>query len=490
MKRIVIIGGGLGGLTAGALLARHGYQVVLIEQHTKVGGAATTFKRKDGFTVEVGLHEMDAVHLHPGTREIFEALGVYKHVGFVKVNEFFRVTATGFDFTMPDGRPEAIAALKERYPSETTGIDRYFDLIDALTHDMERIGHARWWQLMLFPVVYPTLFKYRKRAVREVLDEMIDSEELKLVLNANIGYFHTIPDSFSILYHAYAQSYYYRGGGWYIKGGSQKLSDYLASIITDNGGEVLTRSEAIALEVCAKVARSVTYRCQGKTVTIEADAVVSNLSPTQTYALAAVPYTEKKETANSLLTVYLGFSRSLKSLYGNQAYSRFFFPDVANIDDYDVRLNQDITKRGFVFVDYSQIDSGLCESGKSLATICSTDFLPEYENMGEEDYKHKKQDIIESYLGLLEKHYPGMRDLVEYVEVGTPRSIKRYLKTPEGTAYGFAPSAKQFFRQAETRSNMLKNLYFVGAWVVGGGFTPCIGSGALCYRKITGRKSL
>jgi hypothetical protein len=103
------------------------------------------------------------------------------------------------------------------YPSETAGIDRYFDLIGSLADDMERPAHASWWQLMLLPLVYPMLFKYHNRAVREALDEIIDNNEFKLILIANSGYFHTIPDTLSVLTHAYAQSYYYRGGGWYIK---------------------------------------------------------------------------------------------------------------------------------------------------------------------------------------------------------------------------------------------------------------------------------
>ncbi len=58
---IIIIGGGLGGLTAGAKLARSGKKVFLVEQHYLPGGCATVFKRKD-YTMEVGLHEMDGLH--------------------------------------------------------------------------------------------------------------------------------------------------------------------------------------------------------------------------------------------------------------------------------------------------------------------------------------------------------------------------------------------------------------------------------------------
>jgi len=70
VKRVVIIGAGLGGLTAGALLAKEEYKVTILEQHSVVGGCATTFKRKGGYTCEVGLHEMDAAYGGEGQRDI------------------------------------------------------------------------------------------------------------------------------------------------------------------------------------------------------------------------------------------------------------------------------------------------------------------------------------------------------------------------------------------------------------------------------------
>ena len=72
---VIIIGGGLGGLVAGATLAKAGKQVMLIEQHIIVGGCATTFKRKD-FTVEVGLHEMDGLNKCDIKRKIFDELWI------------------------------------------------------------------------------------------------------------------------------------------------------------------------------------------------------------------------------------------------------------------------------------------------------------------------------------------------------------------------------------------------------------------------------
>ncbi len=86
---VIIIGAGLGGLTAGAKLAKEGKKVLLLEQHNQPGGCATTFRRGD-FTLEVGLHEMDGPAPRDMKTRIFNDLDVFKNVEFIPVPEFYR----------------------------------------------------------------------------------------------------------------------------------------------------------------------------------------------------------------------------------------------------------------------------------------------------------------------------------------------------------------------------------------------------------------
>ncbi len=103
--KIVIIGDGLGGLTAGALLSKKGFEVVLLEQHSIIGGCATVFKRKH-FTFEVSLHEMDGVFSNPFLSKAFEYLNVYKNVEFVKIPNFFELKLKNDSFLKPDNLNE------------------------------------------------------------------------------------------------------------------------------------------------------------------------------------------------------------------------------------------------------------------------------------------------------------------------------------------------------------------------------------------------
>ena len=479
MKKITIIGAGLGGLTAGALLAQKGYKVTILEQHNIVGGCATTFKRKGGFICEVGLHEMDSLFSDHNKKKIFETLDVYDNIEFVKTDEFFRVVGQDMDFIMPEGKQNAILALCEAYPSEERGIKKYFTLIQSISKEFTKLSQSSWWQYVMFPFVFPNILRYRTVSVKTVLDKWIEDEKLKLILNANVAYYHDTIKMFSFLYHAVAQHGYYEGGGWYIKGGSQKLSDYLASFIREHGGEIICKAEVTQINP-----KSTIYRYKKEEITLSHDTVISNLAPSTTYALANIVYKENKSVASSLLTIYIGFKSNLKSIYGKKAYSTFFMNDIASMNAYDVKMEKPIEKRSMMFVDYSQINAALTDDSKSFGVICTTDYLKDWESLSKEEYAQKKTALIEQYLVVVEKEYPNIREYIAFAEVATAKTMKRYLKTPQGTAYGFAPTNKQFFRIPEVKSKKLDNLYFVGAWVIGGGFTPAILSGGMCASKI------
>ena len=122
---VIVIGAGLGGLTAGAKLAREGMKVLVIEQHSQPGGCATSFRRGD-FTLEVGLHEMDG----PGNRDmknrIFSELAVTGNIEFLRVPEFYRFIRGDLAVTVPHDPQLAAARL-----TEARSTSRFFVLADG-----------------------------------------------------------------------------------------------------------------------------------------------------------------------------------------------------------------------------------------------------------------------------------------------------------------------------------------------------------------------
>lgn len=377
MKHIVIIGGGLGGLTTAALLAKDGYKITLLEQHDIVGGCATVFKRKGGFTCEVGLHEMDGVYSNPNIKKVFEKLDVYNNVEFVKPDEFFKTYTKDGSFVMPDSISKAKTALKEKFPSEYKAIDSYFNLLKNISSCYARLTNLKWYDYLLFPFKFYPILKYKSKSTTEVLDSLTNNSELKLLLNSNVQYYNDSPDSLSFLFHSLAQNSYYKDGGYFIKGGSYNLSAYLAKTITDNGGEVITKANVIEASK-----EKIIYEYKKENITLYCDKIISNISFQDTYKLFNLEYKENKQIAESITTIYLGFSKNLKDVYGKGSYSNFICDNQNNIS--------------FVFVDYSQIDSGLVDTSKSFGAICLTDHIKNWENLDKENYKQKKKNYFKT----------------------------------------------------------------------------------------------
>jgi all-trans-retinol 13,14-reductase len=472
MKNITIIGGGLGGLSAGALLSIEGFKVTLLEQHNIVGGCATVFRRKGGFVCEVGLHEMDGVYTNPTIKKTFDRLGVYQNIEFVKPNEFFKAYISSGEFIMPDGIDNAKKALIKKFPNETKAIKKYFEIIGSISESFLRMANMRWYHYLFFPILFSKILQYKDKSVSDVLNLLTDNDELKLILNANVQYYSDSPKHLSFFLHAIAQNSYYTGGGYFIKGGSYNLSKFLADTIEKNGGSVI-----VGANVVKATKNQIEYEHKKQNLTVDTDIIISNISPTDTYRLFDLNYPDNKQIAKSITTIYIGFSKNLKSVYGERAYSNFILDTLSNDEDFS-------SKQSFVFVDYSQIDSGLVNSEKSFGEICLSDDMVNWWDLVGDNYKSAKERLLSDILDKLEQYYPNIKEYIEFAEVATPKTMMKYLKSPNATAYGYEPTPKQFFKIPKSKSDKINNLYFVGQFVIAGGFSPTITSGYNCYKEI------
>ena len=465
---IIIIGAGLGGLTAGAKLAKDGKKVLVLEQHDRPGGCATTFKRKD-FTMEVGLHEMDGLHPRDMKTRIFMDLGIFEKVEFLEVPEFYRFINNRYDIVVPHDAEEAKEILLENFPEEKDGIDSYF----------HHVLNAK--------MIIKESAKKPDRSVGEFLDEIIGNEDLKLVLLGNLAYFHDDPYSLSWLYYLTAQGSYYAGRANFVKGGSQMLSNALRDVIMENGGTVKLNRLVTSIEFEGEIATGVIYHdvkdkikisSVDKADDIIANGAVPNLANQLLPASLGNKLSEQiKENhiGASLLTVYYGFNKALKDI-GNKYYSTFIFDDsVHNQSNILANNHSDFSTRSFTLVDYSQLDSNLAPEGKSVGAVCCVDYPEDWKTLGREAYRKKKDKVAEIITERCEKIIPGFKEAVEYVEIGTSLSVKRYTLNPEGAVYGFAQNLD---KPSGYLSALPQNIHIASAWgKFGGGFSGAIFSG-------------
>ena len=489
----IVIGGGLAGLTAGAILSKFGKKVLLLEQHHKPGGCATTFKRGD-FIVEVGLHEMGGLDETDTKKQIFNMLEVDKHVQFLQVPELYVVLSDEEEFVFPHGFEAATKALIDRYPEDEKGIKRFMKLIAGMRTETRKLPRTPWKRKLyypLMPLLYPNIVEGSRHTVGSWLDKYITNEKLKLDLAAHVVYYGDDPYVLSMFYFGLAQSEFIGGGGHFIQGGSQKLSSHLAAYIEKNGGTVLLGKKAQKIVTKSGQATGVTfsdsYNANLNPITIECDNVVANcaipLVPEmldEPHAGALKQKISSKTISCSLLCLYLGFKSDVKA-FGVKHYSNYIMgEDVKSLKDVHPNQLDDWSRRSFIFVDYNKVDAQLAPAGKSLGAICGVDYLKNWEGLSKDDYKAKKKEVTEVLLQRLDNQFPGIRDSIEYAEIATPKTMQRYTLNPEGTVYGFTQSKQQSGFKRFRNNFLIPNVYFASAWAFpGGGFAGAIMTGFL-----------
>jgi len=499
---IIVIGSGLGGLTAGAELASKGQRVLVLEQHFQVGGSATSFKR-NGYIYEAGLHMTAMVDKESDHYDFFKKCGLLEKLNFVPAPEFYYIKGYDYEFVFGNDIKDNIRRLKEMFPKEKRGIDNYFKTIFKVHDKILQLGKyndlGRLLALLISPFFYPKVLTSMLGNVGKFLDRCFDDERLKSILLANIGYYDDDPYDLSLAFYAIAQTGYYRKGGYYIQGGSHQLPYAMADYISGHGGDVLTSKQVTRILTENGKAIGVEYHStKGKNAEataerayapiIIANAAIPNVANELLDEKTAKPLKKKiagMDVGPSIMTVYIAMDKPMKAL-GNTYYScNYYDSKKFTLKEMAALHASDFDTRPFIMCDYSQVDSKLFPEGAGYVVLSLFDYYKDWDGLSDEEYKQKKARATNMLVDRLCAKFPGLSEHIVRVETATAKTMKHYLQTPEGTAYGFAQYPKQALIFRPGVRSPIKNLYFASAWTMpGGGFGGAMASGHFCAAEI------
>jgi phytoene dehydrogenase-like protein len=496
---VIVIGSGLGGLTAAAAIANRGKRVLVLERHASFGGAATVY-RHGAMNIEGSLHEIDGDTVY-GAHGPIARLGLTGTVEPIATDIFYEARGALLPtVSVPHGLDAAHEALVRAMPKSRRGLKTFFkEAIDLhrTFHDLEELG-ARGPVVLAGLILSGRLFKLladSRRSLHQRLEAIFGDDEMpKFVLGAPIAYFDDDPRKLSCLLYLGVWTRYVEAGSYYFKGGSSSLTAALVNHIHDRGGAVQSLSKVQSIVVDTKqCASGVTYAdsagalheaCAPIVLGNASPSAITQMLPARARSDFAKQY-ERFEPSISLFTVSLGLTRPAAD-FGVSAYSTFVYPD-------SMTRFSDFAKAAAVFgappapqvppyvlADYGRLATGLRNAGDLHSlSITGVDRLAWWQGLDEATERTRREQWIDALLADVNRRYPGLEGAVAQREIATSRTMHKWLGTPVGEVYGFRPTPSRLFSRAPTAATPIKGLWLSSAYTVSGGYAGAMQGGLM-----------
>ncbi len=484
---IVVIGAGLGGLSAAISLATEGFSVDLLEKNDKVGGKLNVLE-KDGFTFDLGPSILTMPHIF---RALFERAGknMDDYVSIEPLEPHWRnFFEDGSTLDLSSDPARMKQQLDQLGPNTANEFEQFLAYSKKLCEVTEAGYFAKgldsFWELLRHYGPVKSLQDFDVfRSMDQGVRRFIKDPKLVEVLNYFIKYVGSSPYDAPALMNLlpYIQFGY---GLWYIKGGMYGMAQGLEKLALELGVSIRVNTEVA--EIQHQGGRATAVRLTDDSV-IAAELIVSNMELIPAYQTLLhgqdkeIRRIEKFAPSCSGLVLHLGVDK----IYPQLAHHNFFYSDHPREHFkaifHDHRLSEDPT----IYLvapcksDPQQAPDG-CEIIKILPHIPHLD--PE-NPLQPEDYAAMRERVLQK----LERM--GLTDLRQHIvceESWTPVDIQQKYYSNQGAIYGVV--ADRFknlgFKNAQ-RSKVLNNLYFVGGSVNPGGGMPMVAlSGQLVRDKI------
>jgi phytoene desaturase len=465
---VIIIGGGIAGLTAGALLARQGLRrVLLLEQGASTGGYVTSFKRK-GFTFDATGAFLGGCEQGGEFHQILAKSGALPYLSFLGIEMARNVyPAFTLDLRLRGGFEEYIRGVKELFLEEQGGLGDYFALLRRIGAEISRFEGITWWQMIFFPFYFRNLIRYERASLGSILDRYFHSDGIKLVLSTLPAY---LPASrLSFLFTATLISKVLAQGVWYPQGGLGEIARALEAGFVEAGGEVRLKTRAVRIVTQDGRVKGVITR-QGDL--LSADRVVAAINIRQAL-VDLLPEEERRrfsrvvaglEYSLSSFLVYLGVRMDLDKR--DLPYFSYLSAGDAQREYEQLMRGEEPDNPSVIVTIPTLLDPALAPSGHHIVRLMTPASYGFGKGWGADDrsrYLRIKEKAAKRLIRIVEERYiPGLSKQCVVMEAATPVTLERYTANEKGASYGLAPTPRQIGRGRPANRTALPGLYLAG----------------------------
>jgi prolycopene isomerase len=462
----IVIGAGMGGLTAAALLAKKGLKTVLLEKERQVGGYVVSFKRR-GFTFDATGSFVGGCQEGGELDQILKEIGADEEIEFIPIHHV-RNIYPGFEVHLHEGGfrsyPEALLNL---FPEEEKGLRAYLSLVQRIGGEVQSYSEITAIKKILFPFYFRNLIRFHRTSHREILNRLFRGGEIKMAL-------HTLPitdppSKLSFLFTAVLISKSLMGGVFYPKGGTGRISEAIANSFFRSGGEIHLQTEVDQILTKDGGVEGVLTK-DGEI--FQAPLLVSNINPNLSVKMLPLEFRKsfakpwkQLEYSLSCFILYLATDLDLKGM-GFPYFT--YLRSLSDLDEEDRILQKgEVPKNPTMMVSIpTLLDPSLAPTGQHLLKVLVIVPYHYRERWGKGDsgkYRQIKEKFSQTILQQIEgKLIPGLRSHLLFYEAATPLTLERYTGNEMGAMYGLASTPQQVGNLRPPHQTPIPGLFQVG----------------------------
>ncbi|MEM9906086.1 MAG: NAD(P)/FAD-dependent oxidoreductase [Cyanobacteria bacterium P01_D01_bin.44] len=499
----VILGAGLGGLSAAACLTRQGHRVAVLEQHYLPGGCCHTFDYGN-YSFCADVHYIYQCGKGQTVDRFLDYIEREVPFNALDPDCIDRVVTPDVDFCIPLGWETFRNRLLTTFPDEATAINLYCDEIKHLYQEIVALGkeihwYDRKWSDWLKLPKYWHLFANRRHTLQDLYDQIGLSPKLQDLLAGQSGDYALPPKDISLITHTSLVSDY-AAGAYYPQHHFKHLVDTIVEAITAGGGLVQLSTPVAHIEVRDRKVQ----RVIADGASYQADkAYISDLDPKRTVALmhaerALSPHEYHRltdyEYSISAFNIYLGLDeRFAPTRYGLGNWNIWYYPHGNLNRAYQQQLEGNLN-HPWIFLSCPTLKStapGMAPAGHhvlEIATVCPYEPFKELYETDRKAYKAKKREVYQSVMESVRDLIPDVDAYTRMKLYGTPTTSEYFLGQPEGNIYGANLIPRQVGLGRLGYRTELPNLFLVGASAGYPSVPGVISNGMNVVEMLTGQR--